>query len=168
MTILTKFWRTKAATVVTSVVAMMLVWGALAWPDWTSTKAAPYDANRQAWQWMASLTPEQRATLIAVTNGQASTAAPPPQPVAAAAPPPVIVQHVTVVRHVPAGSAAVASAPDQAPAASAPPPQQAVTAPAPSVPRSSAPAPVAAPAPPPAPAPAPPPPPPPITTTKAS
>lgn len=142
MTLLTKFWRTKATTVVISIVAMLLVWGALAWPDWTSTKAAPYDSNRVAWQWMASLTPQQRQILIAVANGQA---APPPQPVPTAPPPPVIVRHVTIVRHVPAGTvsgnpAPASSVPAQAPVTSAPPQQ--VSAPAPSAPAPPPPAPV--------------------------
>jgi hypothetical protein len=169
MTILTKFWRTKLATVATSVIAMMLVWGALAWSDWTSTKAAPYDADKAAWEWMASLTPAQRETLIRVANEPAA-AAPPPQPVAAE-PPPVIVQHVTIVRHIPAattpGNAPSQGAVSQAPAAAPTPPQQ-VSAPPPPRPASApAPAPAApAPAPPPAAAPAPAPPP--AATTKAS
>ena len=149
MTLFTKFWRTKATTVVISVVAMLIVWGALAWPDWTSTKAAPYDANRAAWQWMASLTPRQRQILIAVANGQA---APPPQPVPTAPPPPIIVRHVTIVRHVPAGTAVENAAPASSAPAQAP---QQVSAAAPPTPKYTAPAP-------------PPPPPPPVTTTRAS
>jgi hypothetical protein len=171
VTIVTKFWRTKLATVATSVAAMILVWGALAWPDWTSTKAAPYNADKAAWEWMASLTPEQRETLIKVANEPAA-AAPPAQPVAAE-PPPVIVQHVTIVRHIPAGTTP-ADAPSQsavsdAPAAAPPPQQEQVTAPPAPKPtaaparKASAPAPAPA-----APAPAPAPAPPPAASTKAS
>ena len=105
MTLLTKFWRTKAVTIATSIAAMALVWGALAWPDWTSTNASSYDPDQAAWQWLASLSPAQRDMLIAVSNAPAAEGAPPSEPVAAE-PPPVVVQHVTIVRHIPAGGTA--------------------------------------------------------------
>ena len=193
MNFLTKFPRTKLFTVCVSVVATGLVWGALAWPDWTAASAkkayvAP-DPQIVALQALAALPPRQLAALA------------PPTAAAAPAQRSVVHQTVVIMRTLPGktyvipddgstvdqaqyaiaasasgGETAAATAPStaaaptananrsgSAPSGSPPPPP----APAPSQPDATVPAapPPSAPPPPPAAAPAPtrPPPPPPPT-----
>jgi hypothetical protein len=93
MNFLTKFPRTKLFTVCTSLLATGLVWGALAWPDWTaaSTKKAYVAPDPQivALQALAALPPQQLAAISAPTAS--------PQP----APRDVIHQTVVILRTLP-------------------------------------------------------------------
>jgi hypothetical protein len=101
MTFLTKFPRTKLFTVMVSVLATVLVWSALAWPDWTSAKAdrayvAP-DPQVQALQALAALPPEQLDALVAATT---------PPPLAPA--PRQVIHQTVVIRRTVAGYAPIA------------------------------------------------------------
>jgi hypothetical protein len=102
MTFLTKFPRTKLFTVMVSVLATVLVWSALAWPDWTSATAdkayvAP-DPQVQALQALAALPPEQLDALVAATTP------PPPAPA-----PRQVIHQTVVIRRTVAGPASIAS-----------------------------------------------------------
>lgn len=113
MAMLTKYPKTKLATIAASVLALVIIWGALAWPEWSAGSAA-----------------RDAAATAGVSDAGAAPQAPPPDPQT-----PVILRRVYIITR----SSASAASPTLAPAPTAPPPESSQLQPSTSAPQRSQP-----------------------------
>lgn len=112
MTMLTKFPKSKLAAVLASALAVLVIWGALAWPGWSEGSAAS-------------------ETTAAQQTGAGPTSAAPPAAPAPEGQPPVIIRRVYVVTR---GSGDAAPPVRNEVPAAPPPPAVSAQAPSPAAP----------------------------------